>query len=273
VDSTTPEDAPVERARPIPDLGFFAGPPQSGTGTFASQPSSTFGGAPPSQFGGPPPSQFGGAPPSQFGGPPPSQFGGPPPSQWGAPTQAPGYLDAAYPGAGKRSVSPQVKAVAGAVALVLVIGLAFAGRFAWHQFGASPVVPATLMGMPRLTGASVETGMREAQQNLGNGMTKGSEAKVAMYSDGQGVALMVMALRGGSDPSSTSGDDSMAGWSRSTQGKAECYSQGPQKVGEPGVTMCMRGFWRRAVLVIGFSDVSPSPEFVARATEEAWKAQ
>jgi hypothetical protein len=47
----------------------------------------------------------------------------------------------------------------------------------------------------------------------------------------------------------------------------------PSAQGPVGTTFCTRGFWRRAVIVYGFSTLLPQPAAVAAATAEAWDAQ
>ena len=85
-----------------------------------------------------------------------------------------------------------------------------------------------------------------------------------------------MALRGGEKPGfGDDGDDVdwTAGWAESTHDGARCYTQGAQSGAGVGVTFCMRGFFRRAVVVMGFGLAAPDPATVARGTGEAWRAQ
>jgi len=254
----TPEDAAV---RPVPDLGFFAGAPAGGSG-------SSFGGgggsAPPSAFGGTPTSnQFGSAPAvTPFGTAP---FG----TAFGAPGQR-----IAPPAAGRGSVSSTTKIVAGVVGLVLLAVSVFGGRFVWRHFFADPVLPQTLMGAPRLVDASVEAGLREAQDSVGAELTAGSEAKVALYTDGQGLGYMLFALRGSDRPGNGGeGDSATAGWAESKHGNIACFQKPAQADTGLGVTFCVRGFFRRAVVVMAFGLTPPEPAMVARGTEEAWAAQ
>lgn len=256
---TGAEDLPAPRG-PVPDLGFFAGPPPP-------RDPGAFGGAPP-QFGGSAPSQFGGAP-SQFGAPAASQFGG---TVGTLPPPGPAALAPA------RGIGPTWKIAAAGAALVLLVGIFFGGRFGWQQFMADPVTPDTLMGMPRVTDASADQLLQGAQDGLADELSSGSAAKVALYSDGQGVGYILFAVRGGSRPGSggsspSSGDDPFAGWTESEEDGTRCYSQPAQVAAGLGVTMCIHGFWRRAVFVMGMGLTPPDPAVVARATDEAWDAQ
>ena len=262
----TPEDA---AARPVPDLGFFAGAPAGGSG-------SSFGGggggAAPSGFGGAPTSnQFGSAPANQFGSAPAvTPFGtAPVGTTFGAPGQR-----VAPPAAGRGGVSPTTKVVAGVLGLVLLAVAVFGGRFVWRHFFADPTLPETLMGAPRLVDASIEAGLREAQDSVGAELTAGSEAKVALYTDGQGLGYMLFALRGSDRPGTGGeGDSATAGWTESKHGNIACFQKPAQADTGLGVTFCVRGFFRRAVVVMAFGLTPPEPAMVARGTEEAWAAQ
>ena len=244
----TPEDS---AAGPFPDLGFFAGPPVGGAG---------------SPFGG---QQFGGtSTANQFGtAPAVNQFGGPPAlTSFGTPTHHPEQPRPTGPSNGSTT-----KVVAGVLGLVLLVGAVLGGRFTWRHFFDAPELPETLLGAPRLTDPSLEAGLREAQEGVGAELTAGSEAKVALYSDGQGLGFMLFALRGSGRP----GDDdtAMEGWAESEHGKAQCFSKPAQAEVGLGVTFCVRGFFRRAVVVMAFGLTPPDPVMVARGTDEAWRAQ
>ncbi len=157
-------------------------------------------------------------------------------------------------------------------AAVVLTGLVLGGRFGWQQFVADPVVPDTLLGMPRVGDVSDEE-IKNIQDGLSDELSTGSAAKVALYSDGQGTGYMLFAVRGGSSTSSGSGDDAFASWTKTEQDGTACYSKPAQAAAGVGATMCMNGFWRRGVIVLGMGLTAPDPATVARATNEAWDAQ
>jgi hypothetical protein len=161
-----------------------------------------------------------------------------------------------------------VAVVIGLVVLALAVT---GGRFGWRHFVANPVVPDTLQGMPRLTDPEVEAQLSEAQDSLGSELTAGSEVKAAVYSHGRGSGYMLFAMRGSSRPGEE--DNSTEGWTESKQGKAQCFAKGPQAQAGFAVTFCVRGFFRRAVVVMAIGGVAQYPAIVAEATEEAWNAQ
>ena len=241
--------------RPIPDLGFFAGP--------SSRRSSAFGGAPVATAPSGPAAgnQFGAAPAvNQFGGPV-SPFGG----QLAAPAAPPARAGSAF---------PRSRLVAAGIALALVVLVFFGGRFGWQQVVADPVLPATLGGMAKIEDTSSAPVIQAMQQGMTEELGVGSEAKVALYADGLGARYMLFAVRGGGRPGSDSdGADAFAGWSETRQDGATCWSKPAQAQAGLGVTFCMRGFWRRAVLVMAIGATPPAPATVASLTAEAWKAQ
>ncbi|HEU4997758.1 MAG TPA: hypothetical protein VFT68_02355 [Lapillicoccus sp.] len=275
----------VAPARPVPDLGFFAGAPQPRDGgAFGGAPSSggqfgAFGApaAPPGQLGGPAPGQFGGAP-SQFGGAPADQFGqfgaagpgfGNPSSPFGAPAY-PGPIGAP-PGAGTGFGSTTKLVVAG-VAVVLLLVAVFGGRFAWQQFVADPVLPDTLGGLPRA--ADTDADLSSMQQGVTDQLAAGGTAKVGLYTDGQGSGYVLVAVRGGSDSTDPGSEpDVLATWTKTEQDGTTCFTNPAQAAQGLGVTMCVQGFWRRAVLVLGMGVTPPDPAVVAQVTGEAWDAQ
>jgi hypothetical protein len=148
-----------------------------------------------------------------------------------------------------------------------------AGRFGWRHFVADPVVPDTLQGMPRITDPSFEAGTRALQDGVKKDLTAGSKAEVGLYSDGKGVGYMLFALRGSSRPGQGNGDDELKNAPKRTFGDVECYTIPSAPGSGVAATMCMRSFYRRAVLVMAFGVTSPDPVMVASATDEAWKAQ
>ena len=252
---TEPEAPQGSPPRPIPDLGFFAGPAKP-------RGISSFGTAPPQ------------APSSS---PAPSRFSPPTVNQFGRATAAPPLVGdpwgAGPPGAAKSSLSISPgKVVALVLALILIAGSVTVGRFGWRHFVSDPVVPATLQGMPRITDPSFEAGTQALQDSVKKDLTDGSKAEVGLYSDGQGLGYMLFALRGSSRPGQGD-DDELKDAPKTTLGNVECYSI-PSAPGDGvAATMCMRAFYRRAVLVIAFGVVLPDPVMVAKATDEAWDAQ
>jgi hypothetical protein len=199
-------------------------------------------------------------------------FGAPAPV-FGAPSTAADAWRAGPTGAAKRSTSSSVKVVAVVVGLVLVAGSVTAGRFGWRHFAAEPVVPDTLQGMPRITDPSFEAGAQALQDGVTKDLTAGSKAEVALYSDGKGLGYMLFALRGSSRPGQGNGDDELKDAAKTTHGDVQCYAMPTAPGDAVAATMCMRAFYRRAVLVLAFGVTSPAPALVASATEEAWKAQ
>jgi hypothetical protein len=215
--------------------------------------------------------RFDGSAGNQFGSAPAPVFGAPAPV-FGAPQAHDAWREGA-PRAAKRSVSSSVKVVAIVIGLILVAGSVTAGRFGWRHFVADPVVPDTLQGMPRITDPSFEAGTQTLQDNVRKELTAGSKAEVGLYSSGQGLGYMLFALRGSSRPGQDSSDDELKDAPRTTHGEVECYVM-PSAPGDAvAATMCMRSFYRRAVLVMAFGVTSPDPAMVARATDEAWQAQ
>ncbi|MEP6760097.1 MAG: hypothetical protein ABJA93_01870 [Sporichthyaceae bacterium] len=252
--------------RPIPDLGFFAGPVQArGDSSFGAPPNASG----PRPGGG----QFGSAPgASQFGAAPSaSQFGTAPASTFGTPSAlAPSY-GAGPAGPPARSVSSPVKVVAIVVGLLLIVGSGTAGRFGWRHFLADPAVPDTLQGMPRLTGPSADAAISQSQDSIGKFLTSGSKAKVALYSNGAGSGFLLFAVRGSSRPGQDTSESK--GEKESTYGDVHCSTDtlatGAAEAGG-AATICVRTFFRRGVIVLGFGSDAIT---VAAATAEAWKAQ
>jgi len=246
--------------RPVPDLGFFAGPSSRGT--------SAFGGAP---VAAPPSSPAAG---NRFDGAAGNQFGSATAAPFGAAAPlAPFGLDPGVPtGPNPRSSVSTVAVVAVVVGLLVLVLAVTGGRFGWRHFLADPVVPDTLQGMPLITDPSFEAGTRAAQDSVAKDLTAGSKAEIGLYSDGQGLGYMLFALRGSSRPGQGNGDDELKNAPKTTHGNVECYAM-PSAPGAVAATMCMRSFFRRAVLVMAFGVTRPDPAMVARATDEAWKAQ
>ena len=167
------------------------------------------------------------------------------------------------------------KIVAAAAALVAVVVLVLAGRFGWQQFVADPVVPDTLAGMPLLSGPEVAAGTDGAVAGMRRELGSGSAAKVGVYTNGQDAGFILFALRGGNRPGAGGSErsDPFAGWAKTDLDGATCWSKPAQAATGMGVTFCMKGLWRRAVVVMGIAATPMDASLVARATDEAWDAQ
>jgi hypothetical protein len=167
------------------------------------------------------------------------------------------------------------KIVAAAAALVAVVVLVVAGRFGWQQFVADPVVPDTLAGMPLLSGPEVAAQTDAAVDGMRRELGSGSAAKVGVYTNGQDAGFILFSLRGGNRPGASGSDssDPFAGWAKTDLDGATCWSKPAQATTGMGVTFCMKGLWRRAVVVMGLAATPMDPSLVARATNEAWDAQ
>ncbi|MDQ1601565.1 MAG: hypothetical protein QOD68_3039 [Actinomycetota bacterium] len=253
---------------PIPDLGFFAGAPTP------RDPSPGFGGSSP----GGAPSPFGTPATSTFGTPAASPFGTPAASTFGTPapfdTSAPWAETGQHP-SGRSGWSGRARALVAAAAVIVLVAVVFGGRFGWQQFFADPVTPDTLLGMPKVTGAGTDEMANQMRDQLGDELSSGSKAEVALYTNGQGMGILLFAIRGSDGPgaSSSNGKDPFAGWAKSQVGDTVCYSKPAQTPAGIGTTLCTRTFWRRAVIVVGLSTPSLAPQSVAQATDEAWDAQ
>jgi hypothetical protein len=289
VDSTSPDDPPSEEKRPIPDLGFFAGAPRTGSagGSFGGSPppSSQFGGPPPSsqfggspqgssQFGGPPQptSQFG-APPqagSQFGAPPQpgSQFGAPPMApQWGmAPPGAPGLGQALPPAPGRAGgISPNARRlllrVGGSLLVLIVLGAFGVGRFRFVSsfFAHDLHEPPTLAGQPRLTGPVAEQMEAAARSQLTPASSQEKSA-IAVYTAQQGRMYLLIAQPGHARVDKEFAD--MGATDEHVQGNSHCGTS-PQRL-----VLCMRTSRSLTVTVGG----NASDAEISAAVDEAWDA-
>jgi hypothetical protein len=242
---------------PIPDLGFFAGSPapRAGSPVFAGSPV----GVAPSPFGTPAPLGT----PAPFGSPAP--FDTPPP--WAATGGHPG----------RSGWSGRTIALVAAAGVIVLVAVVLGGRFGWQQFVADPVLPDRLAGMPRVTGPAADQATAQMEDQVSELLSAGSKTKVGLYTYGTGIGYLVVAVRGGvrsGSGSSGDGPDSTAGWTKTEVNGATCMSKSqPSAQGPVGTTFCTRGFWRRAVIVYGFSTLLPQPAAVAAATTEAWDAQ
>lgn len=250
-------DRPVPTGR-VPDLDYFGG-------AVAPAAASAVGGS--AQVGGG--SQFGGG--NQRFGSGNQQFGGSAqqtavPAPFGTPVPA-------GPRPGRENQRSAWKVVAAGGALVLALVAFFGGRFAWQQFVADPVVPETLAGQPRMPGAEDDPAMGDALRELvDDQLTPGSDAKVGFYTSGQGSGYILVAIRGGARGGGD-GQDAFQGWTETSHDGTTCHSKPAQAASGMGVTVCARGFFRRAVVVFGLGLTPPEPAVVASATQEAWDAQ
>jgi hypothetical protein len=264
---TRPEGAEPPRP-PVPDLGFFAGAPTPSGG------SPGFGGptpsAAPTPFGAPAPSPFGTPAAAPFGTPAASPFGTPAPFD----TPAPWAETGQHPG-GRSGWSGRAKTLVAAAAVIVLVAVVLGGRFGWQQFFADPVTPDTLLGMPKVTGAGTDEMAKQMRDQLGDELSSGSKAEVGLYTNGQGMGILLFAIRGSDGPGASSGDgkDLFASWTKSQVGDTVCYSKPAQTPTGIGTTLCTRTFWRRAVIVVGLSTPSLAAQSVAQATDEAWDAQ
>jgi hypothetical protein len=180
--------------RPIPDLGFFAGPATGGSPTFGG--SSQFGGGPPTgQVAGPSP--FGAAPTGQFGAPPTGQFGGP----FGVPLGGPPPPAVPVTGAGSApgfwssNRGRLTRRIGVPIAILAVLGLFGVGRLSVLQsfFAGDLEAPASLAGQPRLTDPQSAEVERRAEEGLET--ENPGDAVIATYGDGGGTYLMLIAQR------------------------------------------------------------------------------
>ncbi len=238
--------------RPIPDLGFFAGPSSRGTSAFGGAPVA----APPSspaagnRFDGAAGNQFGGAPAPVFGAPAPV-FGAPAGPVYAGPSQAhksrsrSGF--SGIPGRG----------IIGIVVVLVVLGVFGFGRLDMLAgFLAGDLeVPPTLGGLQRVTepGAVAEAAKEEERLERKNS----GDAIAATYSDGATSHLLV-AQRVRIDIDEELKDAGAGG-------------QG-QNVGENtcavaiGLTMCLRTSRTLSVMVLS----SGTAQQAAAAIDEAW---
>ena len=248
---TQPEGQP---ARPIPDLGFFAGP---ATGARAQFGGGSFGGpAPGVQFGAAPAAnQFGTAPAAnQFGtAPVTSQFGTPPPAGYVAPSPerkpAGGFF-------GKPS------GVWGVVCMAIVL-LAAAGFgfnrlvFLSDLFKGDLEPPATLAGIPRLTGPEAERAEESAAKSLED-ENSGDAAAASYVSDVATYGLAAQRVRVDIDRELA---DVGVGGQGQSYGDNTCATV-------DAATVCIRTSRSLTVLVVG----STGPDQVSAALDEAWDA-
>ena len=232
------QDGPAPTG-PVPDLGFFAGPPTART-TFGGSPHL---GAPPPAAAPPAPSRFGTAPhlgapapTAAFGAPPPTAaFGAlPPTAPFGAPAPAapfggPSPAPPAAPPASARSSDAAriARRVAAPLVVLVVLGAFGVGRFSGLLgFLAGDLeLPATVQGMPRSTEAVYAGVEREVEAQLED--ENSGDAVVGTYADGAGRAIFVVAQRTEVNVDTTSDADKFC----------PLLDSGLGPLGRPGMTL------------------------------------
>lgn len=231
--------------RPIPDLGFFSGPPSRSTSTFGGAPVA----APPA--GPAAGNRFDGAAGNQFGSAPPAPFGTvPPPAYEGVSLDRKPRSRAGFSGLpGGRIV--------GAVVVVLVLGFFGYGRLDMLAgFLAGDLeIPPTLGGLQRATqpeaiAEDANTVSRLERENTGDAMA-------ASYTDGA-TFYSLTAQRVRVDVDREFKDAGVAGQTQHV-GESTCV------VGN-GVTACLRTSRSLTVLV----NTSGATQQAAAAVDEAW---
>jgi hypothetical protein len=238
--------------RPIPDLGFFAGPATRGTSAFGGAPVGAPSSSPAAgnRFDGAAGNQFGGAPAPVFGAPAPV-FGAPAgpvyagPSLERKPRSRPGF--AGIRGGG----------IIGTVVLLVVLGIFGFGRLDMLAgFLAGDLeVPPTLGGLQRVTDPGV---VAEAEKEAARLERKNSgDAIAASYSDGATSHLLV-AQRVRIDIDEEFKDAGAGGLGQSV-GESTCAAV-------IGFTMCLRTSRALSVMVLS----SGTPQQAAAAIDEAW---
>ncbi len=266
------QDGPAPTG-PVPDLGFFAGPPTART-TFGGSPHL---GAPPPAAAPPAPSRFGTAPhlgapapTAAFGAPPPTAaFGAlPPTAPFGAPAPAapfggPSPAPPAAPPASARSSDAAriARRVAAPLVVLVVLGAFGVGRFSGLLgFLAGDLeLPATVQGMPRSTEAVYAGVEREVEAQLED--ENSGDAVVGTYADGAGRAIFVVAQRTEVNVDTTFAAAGSGSATRSV-GDSTCATM-PE-----GLTFCLRTSSAKSVGVLGLDEAS-----AAAALAEVWEAQ
>ena len=231
--------------RPVPDLGFFAGP--------AQRSGSPFGGAP---VAAPPSSPAAG---SRFEGDAGNQFGSALAPVFGAPA-SPVY---AAPSLQRKTTSsfaglPLGRIGAGLLVLV-VLGAFGLGRLPGLMaiFQGDLTAPTSLGGVPRMTVAGTSEQELEAERALEAENT--GDAVVAMYGGPEPMFTLV-AQRGKIDIDRELTEIGAAGKGYAA-GESTCATSAT------GVTLCLRTSRTLSVMVISLVGAEP----VAAALDEAWE--
>ena len=251
-DAVAPGAVPPPRG-PIPDLGFFAGAPQPGAGTFGGS----------SQFGGPP------APPSQFGGPPtpapfstaPAPFGSPPAPFGTAPAPLPPPRAAA---GGSWSGTRLVRRIGVPLAILVVLGAFGVGRFSGIAgfFAGDMTVPETMHGLPQSTDPDAVSFMDQLESELED--RNSGDAVVAIYGavTPNDPWLFFAGQRTRVDIDRELADGGVSSTTREI-GDNTCGTA------QDGLSVCVRTSSSTSVVVGGNVPV----EQVSAALDEAWDAQ
>jgi hypothetical protein len=119
-------------------------------------------------------------------------------------------------------------------------------------------------------------GRSRPEDQVGDALGPGSKAKVGLYSNGQGTGLVLFACGRQWPPGTSSGDGHEPTRGLDQRPRRDTTLLRPREPDRPpasGPRVCTRGFWRRAVIVVGVSTPSLTLQSVARATDEAWDAQ
>jgi hypothetical protein len=253
----TEQDTPQGATpRPIPDLGFFAGPAKP-------RGSSSFGGAPaPPPSGSPAPSRFSAPSVNQFGSPPAApQFA--PPVQFNAPGGFP-QQPYAY-GPPKRGGLPVWAIVAICVPLAF-IGIGILAAIAIPVFlnsRSAPVAPAQLGGLSQSTDPQMNRAVESISRELGKD-APGVKTEIAGYGTLTG-GYVLLAFSTRVDPDGEFRDLGATGtWQ--IFGDVQCATSA-----NGDTSMCMHTSLRGAVEVATFGTVDLAK--LAVVTDEAWAAQ
>jgi hypothetical protein len=239
--------------RPIPDLGFFAGPAlPHGISSFGSAPAQPPSSPPaPSRFSTPSVNQFGTAPTAPFG-PPPQVYGpgGYPPQPYGPP---------------KRGGLPVWAIVAICVPTVFIV-LGILAAIAIPVFlnvRNTPVAPDQLGGLSASTDPQMNRTVEAISKGLAND-AKGVKTEVAGYGTlSGGYVLLAFSTR--VDPDGEFRDLGATGtWQ--IFGDVQCATSA-----NGDTSMCMHTSLRGAVEVATFGTVDLAK--LAVVTDEAWAAQ
>jgi hypothetical protein len=244
---TEQETAQGSAPRPIPDLGYFAGPAKPrGSSSFGGVPAQHPSGSPaPSRFTTPSVNQFGNAPTAPFGTVPPPAYAGVSPDH--RPRSRPGF-------SGLRA-----RGIIGTVVVLVVLGFFGVGRmsglFLFLQGDLS--APTTLSGVPRVTGPAAEAAEREGRQVMSNQGTH--HPLVAIYNSGP-TTLILAAARGHADIDAELRDVGVTSGQTTKIGDNTCAVTAK-------IAICMRSSRTLSVFV---GSGPQAMEQLSAAVDEAW---